>query len=369
MRNLICLLFVAAILSAPYQLRAETATTEDEGFFSFLNFAKKKRTLEAEAPTEVQNIIAEDPMEKQIRLADSGNLDAQLAMAYIYLYGEGEIKTDYTKAFHYYQLAAAQNDNVAINNLGSLYYSGIGVKKDIPQAVEMFKKASQLGNIEASVNLAFLYLTGNGTAKDSVAAMNLFAEAAEKDNPTAQFMLGYAYYIGFHTNMDYARAFELINKASTSRYDDAQFMLAQMYMQGQGVPQNYGKAVKLLNLSRIQGHLQAMMTLGDVLSEGTKFKQDIYNAHIMYNLASVRGSTDAADKREAMGKKMQIEMTLQAQTAADAFKERKSDLTAYIHQTFGNNIRGYIDDAKAKEAKAAAASKAAADGNKSKSLF
>lgn len=370
MRKFMIFMLWAALLSSPFSLRAETPAAEDEGFFSFLNFAKKKRGNEQTSqPTEIQEAIQEDPFDKMIRLADGGDLDAQLSLAYIYLYGEGDIKTDYKKAFHYYKLAADQKDNVAINNLGSLYYSGIGTPKDIGKAVEMFRTASQLGNVEAAVNLAFLYLTGNGVAKDSVEAMTLFADAAQKDNPTAQFMLGYAYYTGFHVPLDYGQAFEQMEKAAKAKFDDAQFMLAQMYTLGQGVPQNYGKAVKLYNQARLQGHLQAMMTLGDILSEGTKFKMDIYNAHIMYNLASVRGAPDAAEKREAMSTKMQIDLLLQAQAAADTFRERPSELTSYIHQTFGNNIRGYIDDAKAKEEKAKAAAKAAAAGEKGKALF
>ena len=81
-----------------------------------------------------------------IKDAESGNLDAQLSLGYIYLYGEGDIKPDYSKAFRYYEMAAAQNDNVAINNLGSLYYSGIGTPADVGKAMEMFDKAAAVNS-------------------------------------------------------------------------------------------------------------------------------------------------------------------------------------------------------------------------------
>ena len=36
-------------------------------------------------------------------------------------------------------------------------------------------------------------------------------------------------------------------------------------------------------------------------------------------------------------------MILRAQAQADAFREQPSELTTYIHQTFGKNIKAYID--------------------------
>ncbi len=60
-------------------------------------------------------------------------------------------------------MAAAQGDNIAINNLGSLYFSGIGTEKNFTKAAQLFEQAAQLGNTEAAVNLAFIYLTKNSS--------------------------------------------------------------------------------------------------------------------------------------------------------------------------------------------------------------
>ena len=45
-----------------------------------------------------------------------------------------------------------------------------------------------------------------------------------------------------------------------------------------------------------------------------------------------------------MEKKLKIEELLQAQAEAEKFKEKPSELTSYIKQTFGDNIRHYIDE-------------------------
>ena len=115
------------------------------------------------------------------------------------------------------------------------------------------------------------------------------------------------------------------------------------YLEGKGVPQNYGKAVNLLNAAGRQGHLDAMMTLGRILAEGRKYKRDVYTAHILFNLSSVRGAEQAAEFRDRLSKEMEIDMVLRAQTQADAFRPQPSELTSYIHQTFGENIKAYID--------------------------
>lgn len=321
------------------------AKNSDESFFSFLNFAKDKRSAEnVSAPdASATKEPAEDPHQKMIKDAESGNLDAQLSLGYIYLYGEGDIKPDYSKAFRYYEMAAAQNDNVAINNLGSLYYSGIGTSADVGKAMEMFDKAAKLGNVEAAVNLAFLYMTENPVQQDSKRAIELFQTAAEKGNPTAQFMLGYAYLNGYLVKKDYNQAFELLQKSALSKYDEAEYQTALLYMEGKGVPQNYGKAVNLLNAARLQGNLDAMMTLGSILAEGRKYPRNVYLAHILFNLASVRGAEHAAEFRDRLAQEMEIDMVLRAQAEADAFRPQPSELTNYIHQTFGENIKAYID--------------------------
>ena len=339
-RLIIC--FVLAFLFSVGNIQAKDS---DESFFSFLNFAKSKRSSAEGVSTSPSNTqdSAEDPHQKMIKEAESGNLDSQLSLGYIYLYGEGDIKPDYSKAFHYYEMAAAQNDNVAINNLGSLYYSGIGTPANVAKAMELFDKAAKLGNVEASVNLAFLYMTDNPVQQNSKLGMELFKSAAEQGNPTAQFMLGYAYLHGYLVKQDYGKAFELLHKSALAQYDEAEYQTAILYMKGKGVPQNYGKAVNLLNAARMQGHIEAAMTLGRILAEGRQYPRNVYTAHVLFNLASVHGAERADEFRDRLAQEMEIDMVLRAQAEADAFRPQPSELTSYIHQTFGENIKGYID--------------------------
>jgi len=63
-------------------------------------------------------------------------------------------------------------------------------------------------------------------------------------------------------------------------------------------------------------------------------------------LASVRGATGAAAMRAELESKMKIDEVLQAQAEAERFSPKPTEITKYINQTFGTNIRQYIDEAR-----------------------
>lgn len=304
------------------------------GILSFLNFSSKP---------EEKTVDAENPIDVTRKLADSGDVKAQLFMAYSYLYGQNDLPVDYKKSFEYYVKAAIQNDPIALNNLGSLYYSGVGVSRSSSKARVLFTKAASLGNPEAAVNIGFILISGNGAEKDPLKAMNYFEQAAQSNNPIAQFMLGYSYYTGKLRPQDYKKASELIKKAADAGFDEAQYVLANMYINGLGFPQNYGLAVNNLKKAVDQGRVEAMMLLADILASGKKYAQDEYFAHILFNLAAVKNVSGAAERRAFIESKLKIDVVLQAQSTAAQYKPKLTDLTSYIRETFGNNIREYID--------------------------
>lgn len=329
----------------PEAEKAVSVPLEEEGenIFSFLNFKKPKKE---EPKLNVADEKRLSPLEQTIKLADEGDVNAQLLLGYSYLYGENGAEVNYDKSFEYYAKAAMQNDSVGLNNLGSLYYSGIGIGRSPSKAAILFEKAADLGNAEAAVNLGFMLISGNGAKKNPQLAMDYFEKAAAAKNPTAEFMLGYAYYSGKLRPQDYNKSAPLIRSAATAGFDEAQYILAQMYMKGLGYPQNYGNAVKNLKLAASQGSVEAMMALGNILALGEQYTKDVYTAHIMFNLAAVRGMQGAADRRGVLEEKMKIDEILQAQSEAERYAPKPSDLSNYIRQTFGANVRSYIDESK-----------------------
>lgn len=327
---------------APAQEQNAEPNEEKKGFFSFLNFFKKDdEGLKQEAAKNQETFV-----EMLTRQANEGNVDAQLSLGYMYLYGDGDnnVAQDYKKSFEYYEMAAKQGDIVAINNLGSLYYSGIGTPKDMNKAATLFAQAADKGNEESALNLAFLYLSGNGVVQDNRKAMDYFVQAGQKGNLAAQFMLGYAYYRGFIVPQDYKRAFTLMRTVAKAGYDDAQLFTGLMYLTGDGTTKNYGNAVTYLGHAFLQGNVNATVHLANIYAEGKVYPKNILQSYMLYSIAANNGVEEAAAKRDALESGLKIEALLKAQSAAEKFVPKPTELTTYIRNTFGSNIFSYIAD-------------------------
>lgn len=327
---------------------AEISSDEDsdkgESFFSFITKPIAK-LFSADEEVVDANGRKETFLEQNLRLAQEGDIESQMNLGYMYLYGNNGVEQDFSKAFEYYEMAAEQDNPIALNNIGSLYFNGIGVEKNRSKSLEYFKKSAELGNDNAATNLAFIYLTGNNNSERNKKAMQLFQQAAKSGNKLAKFMLGYAYYKGFVVERDNYAAFALIKDAADegSEFDEAQYILAQMYANGYGTVQNYVNSVSYYTKAVNQGNTEAYMDLAKIYAEGKFAQRNMIKAHTLFNIAASEGNSRAAEIRDEIGSALKLEMLLQAQTDAQNFKPEQSSLTSYVRQTFGNNVRNYID--------------------------
>ena len=331
-------------------LEPENQLNDESEESSFWNLIKKPLSLFSFSAT--KEVITKDgkketALEQSIRMAQEGSLADQLNLGYMYLYGTNGVEQNFKKALEYYTMAAKQNDAVALNNLGSLYFSGIGVEANTRKALEFFTKSADLGNDNAAVNLGFIYLTGGTKDEErNLKALKLFEQAADKGNNIAKFMLGYAYYKGFMVEPDYAKAYKLIKTAAGGEalFDEAQLVLGEMLIEGLGTVQNYQKGVASIRAAVSQGNLQAIMVAAKIYSVKKYVHPNPLMAHALYNIAASRDVVGAAELRDETAKKLQLEQLSQAQAQAQQFKPNPSELTKYIRQTFGHNVRSYIDN-------------------------
>lgn len=77
-------------------------------------------------------------------LADQGDTEAQIAIAGMYLAGNG-VPTDAAQAAHWYARAAGRGDAVAQLNLGDFYARGLGVPRDLVNAYFWLSLAAEQG--------------------------------------------------------------------------------------------------------------------------------------------------------------------------------------------------------------------------------
>lgn len=347
-----CLLFVSE-LHAQIDLGFEATSYTEESVKTNSNSSsdtsdgssfwdKTLSFISSESNSKPKNNISIDELKKR---ADDGDVDAQLEIGYKHLYGVDGVNIDYKQAFHYYELASRSNNPVALNNMGSLYFNGIGTDVDYDNAVHYFKEAAKYGSSDAALNLVVIILSSDRAfrSRDNWQTVYNLLKQAKDTNIYAKYLLGYAHYVGFLVNKDYKKAFSYIKEVADKQYDEAQFVLSSLYIEGKGTTRNYNNAVKYLKQASNQGNKEAIITLADIYAEGNIFKQDIKQAHILYNIATVFGSEYAEKKRDELERVLKIDDLLNIQASAENFNFAPSHPTNFVKKTFGDSLKIYID--------------------------
>jgi TPR repeat protein len=98
---------------------------------------------------------------------------------------------DLSKAVHFYQLAAAQNDCDAQYNLACALEAGVGGTCDIDHAVRLYHCAAERGHCSALYDLGYIYQHGLHVRPDYAAAVRYYQRAADLGHPIACNNLAY----------------------------------------------------------------------------------------------------------------------------------------------------------------------------------
>ena len=132
-----------------------------------------------------------------LNAAEQGHLDAMNNLGRLYEYadskGRASISRSYPKAFEWYEKAAKGGYSKGQVNLGSMYYSGRGLKSgpSYERAAKLFRQAADQGDPIAQNNLGICYEMGRGVPKDYLAASELYAKSAKLGNPSGMNNWGY----------------------------------------------------------------------------------------------------------------------------------------------------------------------------------
>jgi TPR repeat protein len=87
-------------------------------------------------------------LEEVRRAAESGDVNAQVALGWVYSSGNG-IPVDKARAARWYRRAAEKGDLDAQRALGWMYYEGQGVERDLKESALWYHKAADQGDIKA----------------------------------------------------------------------------------------------------------------------------------------------------------------------------------------------------------------------------
>lgn len=91
---------------------------------------------------------------------------AQAMLGSAYLHGDGELAANPARAAYWFEQAAVEGDDFAMEALAGLYETGRGVPENLQLAADWREKAARRGNTEAQYRLGRMYLDGRGVAKN-----------------------------------------------------------------------------------------------------------------------------------------------------------------------------------------------------------
>jgi TPR repeat protein len=163
---------------------------------------------------------------------DKGNADAQFQLAGKYYLGDKGIKQSFKRAFHLYELAAAQGHALAQYNLGTDFNNGYGVKIDHKAAARWYRRAAEQGYPLAQLCLGKKFYKGQGVAQSFEEAARWLRLAAAQDEPSALFNLGVCYENGHGVPEDDHEALRFYKRAAAQGHAEAaaQVELLEVYI-------------------------------------------------------------------------------------------------------------------------------------------
>ncbi len=237
------------------------------------------------------------------KAAEQGNAEAQLNMGVFYAEGYCEkspagIKKNPEQAFQWFCKAADQGNVDGIQMCGLCYSEGFGVSKDSNRAVEYFRKAAEQGHVLAQNSLGFCYENGNGVAQDYNQAFEWYKKAADQGLAEAQNNVGICYENGNGVAQDYNQAFEYYKKAAEQKLLSANYHLAVCYQKGYGTEKDYDRAFAWFKRYAERDYALAQYRLGECYEYGYGVSIDYNQALNWYNKAIKLGNKYAENAYE-----------------------------------------------------------------------
>lgn len=140
-----------------------------------------------------------------------------------------ESKKNYEKAIEFYKKDFELGSTNSAEDLGHMYYKGIGVEQNFDKALEYLE-----GIKVDTANICYLrykiYIKGTNEQKSK--SFNELQKAANMGHPTASKILGHMYLSGnSKLGEDYKKAEELLIKSAQNNDPQAILSLANMYLQ------------------------------------------------------------------------------------------------------------------------------------------
>lgn len=218
-------------------------------------------------------ISAQNP--QLLRIAESGDIDAQLYLAESYMLGRDEIKRNLVEAKRWYEKAAANGS--AEGEYGIYKVMRIAKDEDVAGALRHLGKAADMGCKDAK------YLMGRTwmQTKDYKRALHVWTELEKEKFIPAFYYLGECYFYGYGTNKNIEKALDYYISAYENGVMESLPMIAACYVE----KKNYVDAVQCYKRAIEEKIPTAFWGLALLYAEGMGVEQNYQEAHFLLDRA------------------------------------------------------------------------------------
>src|SRR5215216_1843282 len=195
------------------------------------------------AKAAIEDGNCEEVLPLLLPLAESGNMEAQFLLGYMYF---ADCEYPFTGAVARDWLAKAKEQGHA----GACYRlawfpnaEGVSCIDDA-ESMNLLIEAGERGSVEAQRDLGAYFATGDWIGeKDEAKAVAWYTKAAEQGHAESQYDLGFMMLLGEGTTQDTVKGMEWLIKAAEQGNDSACELLADIYDEGMfGITSNEEEA-------------------------------------------------------------------------------------------------------------------------------
>ena len=235
------------------------------------------------------------------RIAACQNIvDAQITLGIFYYFGfqdkEGKVKTNFKKAYQFFQQAANQQSPRGKYYLAICYFWGHGVNKNRKEAFRLFHYAAKNGDKQAQSNIGESFEFGYAVKKNKKEAIYWYKLAAKQNDSNAIYRLGICNESGKGVKRNMKEALVQFELAASLGNSNAQNKMGTYFVHGVGVTQDLVKAFHYFKLASDQEHPQANYNLALCYKLSLGIYQDISKAKYFFKLAAEKGISEAAEQ-------------------------------------------------------------------------
>ena len=199
----------------------------------------------------------------------AGNLNSQVDLALLYLFGEG-VEQDTEKAMSLIRDAADKGNRYGELWMGMCYKDAYGVETDYDNAFRWFMSSAQKGNMTAMGMLGEAYKYGQGTEQDLDKAIYYYEQGAAGGDALSQCKLGLQYLSGEGVGRNWEKSFDLFKQSAEQSYPEALEVLALCYFNGWGTAKSPDEAIHCIESLKQGQEEDALQDLDEAIANINK---------------------------------------------------------------------------------------------------